>query len=111
MDVYFITIRKQPIYLQQEWHLHAFDQPIILLAGGLDRGNGFEDLIPYLHNVKSLIAFGETKEKLLKTGQKAGIEILHAVNNVEEAVPLAYSLSQPGDVILSITSMCKLGSI
>ena len=96
----FYNDSKATNILATRMALTSFDQPIILLAGGLDRGNGFEDLIPYLHNVKSLIAFGETKEKLLKTGQKAGIENLHAVNNVEEAVPLAYSLSQPGDVIL-----------
>ena len=99
-DRLFYNDSKATNILATRMALTSFDQPIILLAGGLDRGNGFEDLIPYLHNVKSLIAFGETKEKLLKTGQKAGIENLHAVNNVEEAVPLAYSLSQPGDVIL-----------
>src|SRR5690606_22948380 len=37
--------------------LAAFEQPIILLAGGLDRGDSFEELIPSLHNVKALIVF------------------------------------------------------
>ncbi len=80
--------------------LLSFDQPIILLAGGLDRGNGFDELIPALKNVKALITFGQTKEKLSNTGKKAGIENIHIVENVEEAVPLAYELSEVGDVIL-----------
>lgn len=80
--------------------LSAFKQPIILLAGGLDRGNGFDDLIPSLKNVKAMITFGQTKGKLVETAKKAGIEKIYMVDNVEEAVPLSYSLSEKGDVIL-----------
>lgn len=96
----FYNDSKATNILATRMALTSFKQPIVLLAGGLDRGNGFDDLIPYLDNVKALITFGETKDKLIQTGEKAGIESLHAVNNVEEAVPLAYSLSQPGDVVL-----------
>ncbi|MBM7586740.1 UDP-N-acetylmuramoylalanine--D-glutamate ligase [Bacillus pakistanensis] len=80
--------------------LSAFEQPIILLAGGLDRGNDFDDLIPYLHNVKAIITFGETSEKLLETAQKAGIDRRIPVDNVESAVPVAFELSNEGDIIL-----------
>ncbi|NCU16193.1 UDP-N-acetylmuramoyl-L-alanine--D-glutamate ligase [Pallidibacillus pasinlerensis] len=96
----FYNDSKATNILATRMALTSFKQPIVLLAGGLDRGNGFDELIPYLDNVKALITFGETKDKLIQTGEKAGIESLHAVNNVEEAVPLAYSLSQPGDVVL-----------
>ena len=44
--------------------LTAFNEPIILLAGGLDRGNEFDELIPYLKNVKAMITFGQTAKKL-----------------------------------------------
>lgn len=80
--------------------LSAFDQPIILLAGGLDRGNDFDELIPSLKNVKALITFGQTKEKLAKMAKSARLENIFIVDNVEEAVPLSYSLSNVGDVIL-----------
>ncbi|KML06360.1 UDP-N-acetylmuramoyl-L-alanine--D-glutamate ligase [Rossellomorea marisflavi] len=80
--------------------LNAFAGPTILLAGGLDRGNDFDDLIPYLKNVSTLIVFGETAQKLAETGRKAGIESIITVDNVEKAVPVAYEHSQPGDVIL-----------
>lgn len=81
--------------------LAGFDQPIILLAGGLDRGNTFDDLLPALKkNVKALITFGETADILAGTGQEAGISIIKKVENVEAAVPIAYDLSAPGDVIL-----------
>lgn len=80
--------------------LESFNEPIILLAGGLDRGNDFDELIPLLKNVKVLITFGQTAEKLEKTGREAGINKIVRVDNVEEAVFKAYPLSEPGDVIL-----------
>lgn len=80
--------------------LSAFQSPIILLAGGLDRGNGFDDLIPYLKNVKAVIAFGQTAEKISETARKAGIKTIVHAENVSDAVPKAYQLSEKGDIIL-----------
>ncbi|GIN74374.1 UDP-N-acetylmuramoylalanine--D-glutamate ligase [Bacillus sp. J14TS2] len=80
--------------------LSAFTDPIILLAGGLDRGNEFDELIPSLANVKALVLFGQTAKKLEEIGKKAGIQTIIHVDNVEEAVPTAYEISNRGDVIL-----------
>jgi UDP-N-acetylmuramoylalanine--D-glutamate ligase len=80
--------------------LAAFDAPIILLAGGLDRGNSFDALIPSLKNVKALITFGQTAEKLERAALEVGIKEIKRVDNVEKAVPVAFELSKPGDVIL-----------
>jgi UDP-N-acetylmuramoylalanine--D-glutamate ligase len=80
--------------------LNAFEGPTILLAGGLDRGNSFDELIPHLKNVKALITFGETAHKLQQTAQEAGIQTIVRVDNVEKAVPAAYEISEEGDVIL-----------
>jgi UDP-N-acetylmuramoylalanine--D-glutamate ligase len=80
--------------------LEAFDQPTILLAGGLDRGNSFDELIPYMTHVKALVTFGETAPKLMETAAKAGIQTIKRVDNVEAAVPAAYEVSDEGDVIL-----------
>lgn len=80
--------------------LNAFAGPTILLAGGLDRGNDFDDLIPYMKNVSTLIVFGETAQKLAETGRQAGIKSIITVDNVEKAVPVAYEHSRAGDVIL-----------
>lgn len=80
--------------------LAAFDKPIILLAGGLDRGNEFDELIPSFKNVKAMITFGQTAPKLERVAKEAGIKTIQRVDNVASAVPAAYSASQPGDVIL-----------
>lgn len=80
--------------------VEAFSQPVVLLAGGLDRGNSFDDFIPALEKVKAIITFGETKQKLVEAAEKAGVKQIHVVTNVEEAVSVAFSLSEVGDVIL-----------
>lgn len=80
--------------------VEAFSQPVVLLAGGLDRGNSFDDFIPALEKVKAVITFGETKQKLVEAAEKAGVKQIHVVKNVEEAVPVAFSFSEVGDVIL-----------
>ncbi|WP_347550441.1 UDP-N-acetylmuramoyl-L-alanine--D-glutamate ligase [Pseudalkalibacillus hwajinpoensis] len=81
--------------------LESFEKPVILLAGGLDRGNGFDDLIPYFQTkVKHLITFGQTAPKLKETALKSGLNFVTVVDNVEKAVETAYDLSESGDVVL-----------
>lgn len=80
--------------------LASFEQPVILLAGGLDRGNEFDDLIPSLKHVKAMILFGESAPKLEKAAKKAGIEQIIYVDNVKQAAEQAFSISSTGDVIL-----------
>ncbi len=80
--------------------LQAFSNPVVLLAGGLDRGNEFDELIPYLENVKAVITFGQTAAKIERVARMAGIKQIKHVDNVEKAVPEAYRYSESGDVIL-----------
>ncbi|WP_026692123.1 UDP-N-acetylmuramoyl-L-alanine--D-glutamate ligase [Peribacillus kribbensis] len=80
--------------------LRSFNGPTILLAGGLDRGNEFDELIPALQNVKALVTFGETAPKIERAAREAGISIIKRVHNVVDAVPAAYSFSEEGDTIL-----------
>lgn len=81
--------------------LEGFDKPVILLAGGLDRGVSFDDLIPAMEkHVKGVLAFGETAEQILDTASRAGITEVIKVVDVEQAVPEAYKISEPGDIIL-----------
>ncbi|PFN08028.1 UDP-N-acetylmuramoyl-L-alanine--D-glutamate ligase [Bacillus cereus] len=96
----FYNDSKATNMLATEKALSAFTQPTILLAGGLDRGNEFDDLIPYFEHVKAIVAYGQTAPKLVKAAQKAGLDMIETVDNLEEAVEKAYALSADGDVIL-----------
>lgn len=73
---------------------------LVLIAGGLDRGNSFDELIPALKGIKALITFGETQNRLAEAGKKAGIPVIKAAENAEAAVPIALELSEEGDSIL-----------
>lgn len=81
--------------------LQAFKQPITLIAGGLDRGNGFDELVPLMKGrVHSIVVYGETADKLISSAEKAEINNIVKVDNLSEAVPEAYHQSDAGDVIL-----------
>lgn len=80
--------------------LAAFDEPIILLAGGLDRGHSFEELRPYMMNVKAVVALGETKERFMTFASSCGVEIVTGAESMKEAVQVAHSLSVVNDVVL-----------
>ena len=99
-DRLFYNDSKATNILATQKALSAFNQPIILLAGGLDRGNEFTDLIPYLNHVKAMIVFGQTAEKLAQLGKNAGIEQVVTVDDIEAAVQKSAIISAAHDVIL-----------
>ncbi|WP_172369770.1 UDP-N-acetylmuramoyl-L-alanine--D-glutamate ligase [Sporosarcina jiandibaonis] len=80
--------------------LAAFDAPTILIAGGLDRGHSFEELRPFMGNVKAVVALGETQNRFADFASSCGIEQILDAGTMEDAVSLAHSLSEVGDVIL-----------
>ena len=79
--------------------LKSFDNDIILILGGLDRGHSFEPLLPYLKNVRHIVCFGETKERIKKFALDNGIDVTVA-DNLEEATKASYNISLEGDTIL-----------
>ena len=46
--------------------LKSFDQDTLLILGGYERGQDFKELIPYLDNVKVILAIGENRERVKK---------------------------------------------
>lgn len=76
------------------------NQSVILIAGGLDRGNGFDELVPDLTSVSGIVLYGETKEKLQEAAKLAGVPIVEVVNTLEEATKKAYEISKEDDIIL-----------
>lgn len=80
--------------------LSAFKEPVILIAGGLDRGHSFEEMRAYMGHVKAVVSFGETSDRLIEFAASSGVEQLIQVNNIQEAVKAAAELSEPQDIIL-----------
>ena len=76
------------------------NQSVILIAGGLDRKNGFDELVPDLKSVSGIVLYGETKEKLQEAAKVAGVPVIEVVNTLEEATKKAYEISKEEDIIL-----------
>ena len=76
------------------------NQSVVLIAGGLDRGNAFDELVPDLKAVSGIVLYGETKGKLQEAAKVAGIPVIEIVNTLEEATKKAYAISKEDDIIL-----------
>lgn len=81
--------------------ISAFQNPVVLIAGGLDRGIDFKELVPFLkEHVKAIVTMGQTAPILLDRAEEAGITNRIRVDNVDEAVLAAAKLAEAGDVVL-----------
>ena len=96
----FYNDSKATNILATQKALKSFEQPVILLAGGLDRGDEYDSLLPFVKHVKAMVLFGETAKKLAAFAKKAKIDEVRFVKDVQEAAKVAYDLSEEGDVIL-----------
>ncbi|MTI70754.1 MAG: UDP-N-acetylmuramoyl-L-alanine--D-glutamate ligase [Firmicutes bacterium] len=81
--------------------LEALNKPIILIAGGYDKGSEFKEFIEAFNGkVKSLILLGETKEIIKKTAKKLGYNDIYLVKDMDDAVKKASLVSERGDNVL-----------
>ncbi|GAA0364620.1 UDP-N-acetylmuramoyl-L-alanine--D-glutamate ligase [Bacillus horti] len=81
--------------------IQAFQNPLLLIAGGLDRGEDLSPLEPILtSHVKTLIAYGQLAPELKKAAQSAGLKQVYMADTVEDAVNTASLLAQQGDTVL-----------
>ncbi|ASL34373.1 UDP-N-acetylmuramoyl-L-alanyl-D-glutamate synthetase [Streptococcus iniae] len=75
------------------------NEHLILIAGGLDRGNEFDELVPDIVGLKKMIVLGESAEKMKAAAEKAGVTCLKA-KDVADATRMAKEVAQAGDTIL-----------
>ena len=79
--------------------IEGFNEPILLIAGGRDKGSDFSLLRPLIQEkVKRLILIGEATEKLRRAAGDLTTTI-HA-DSMEEAVHIARKEAVKGDVVL-----------
>jgi len=85
--------------LAASFALEAFKKPIHWICGGLDRGNGFEDLDQHVHLVKRMYIVGQTTEKLKLFAEQHGIDYT-ICHDVKDAVNQTAGHTEDGDVVL-----------
>lgn len=79
----------------------GLSQPIILIAGGFDKGSDFGDMIKeFAGRVKLFIAIGETADALINTCKAHNFHDYEKANTLKDAVNLAATRAQEGDAVL-----------
>ena len=81
--------------------IRAMNKPTILIGGGYDKGNDFDDWIEAFDSkVKLLILIGATAEKIAHTAKKHGMNQYCIAKSFEEAMELAIQNAKEGDAVL-----------
>jgi len=79
--------------------LDGMERPVVLIAGGRDKGGSYEMLAePVKNRVRAVVLIGEAKEKMAAFLAPLTRVVLAA--DMEEAVRLAAALARPGDAVL-----------
>ena len=79
--------------------LRAQTKPIVLIAGGKDKGFTFDPLRPLVkEKVRSTILIGEMAESI--AGAWSGAVKSEIANSLADAVERAHAIARPGDVVL-----------
>lgn len=98
-DVKFYNDSKSTNVVATITALNSFNTPIILLLGGLDRQHSFDELKDYMNNVKLVIAYGETKDRINDFCKRINKECT-VFEDLKQATEFAYNNSLSGDTIL-----------
>lgn len=79
--------------------LSSFKQPIIVFLGGLERGQDFNELTPYIDNVKAIIAIGTCRERVKEFAQNNNKDV-YVYEHLSDGFDKAASIAVPGDIVL-----------
>jgi UDP-N-acetylmuramoylalanine--D-glutamate ligase len=83
--------------------LKSYEEPLVLLAGGADKKLSWDEMIALaLYKSRHIIAFGRDGDIVVETVKKltGSTSAVTRVQTLEEAVELAASMAQSGDVVL-----------
>ncbi|MEO6457753.1 MAG: UDP-N-acetylmuramoyl-L-alanine--D-glutamate ligase [Chloroflexia bacterium] len=89
----------------------SLDGPIVLIAGGADKGLDFADLAPVVASHTASVALLEGTATPLMEGQflRAGVNLLGRYSVFEEAVLAAWQASPPGGAVLLSPATASFG--
>lgn len=80
--------------------LGSFERPIVLIAGGVDKGNDYSQIETLVRNkVKALIVLSKDFEKL-ESYFSGIVPQIYITQDVQDAVDKAEEWSVPGDIVL-----------
>lgn len=101
-DILFINDSKGTNPDAAEKALDAFEeQPIVLIAGGKNKGLDFHDFMKIVkEKVKSIVILGMAAEEMEQAAKDVGVSRIVRAGSFEEGVQLAIAEADAGDVVL-----------
>lgn len=87
--------------INSTWYaLESMQKPTVLILGGQDKGNNYDELIDLVkEKVKAIVCLGADNKKIIKAFSKS-VETLLEASSAGEAVAMSYKLATKGDVVL-----------
>lgn len=80
--------------------LDSVKAPTVWIVGGVDKGNDYLDLMPFVREkVKAIICLGLDNRKIMQTFGNV-IDLIVETAGAEEAVKVAYKIADKGDTVL-----------
>jgi len=80
--------------------LESMEKSTVWIAGGVDKGNEYEELLPLVHEkVKAIVCLGVNNEKLFGAFEKV-VDVIIETQSMEEAVKIASKIAKPNENIL-----------
>ena len=80
--------------------LDSLNGQIIWIAGGIDKGNVYDELIPLVNKkVKAIVCLGKNNDKIIDVFS-SHTDLIISTDKISDAVSSAYKISKPGDIVL-----------
>ena len=79
--------------------LASFINPTIIILGGLERGQNFYDLTPFMKNVKAIIGIGECRKRVLEFGNSLNIDT-YIYEYLKDTFPKIQEIVKENDIVL-----------
>lgn len=80
--------------------LESMDAPTVWIVGGVDKGNDYRELFPFVNEkVKAIICLGVDNDKLMNTFGNM-VDIIIETQFMSEAVKIAYKVAEAGNNVL-----------
>ena len=90
--------------------IEAFDEPVVLIAGGYDKQLPFRKFaVAAVQRARAVVLLGATAGKMKNLVAQRGHVATHIVSSLAEAVGTARSLARPGDVVLLSPACASYG--
>lgn len=79
--------------------LSSFDEPIVLILGGMERGQDFNELASYMENVKAIVAIGQCRNRVLEFGSKMNIPT-YSFEFLKDGFQKCVEIAEKDDIVL-----------